>query len=131
VLGARAPWTERGSLSSWLLLEDDGVLVGGFGCRREKWLEVELEAGARRRRRSSSPPGSGYGAGLREPSLERPGCWNKAGMDWWRLDVDGEVAAAGNREGGALAARGLDDGDLGGSRGGRNKGWRRLKGHIS
>ena len=40
MLGARAPWTERGSLSSWLLPEDDGVRVGGFGCRREKWLGV-------------------------------------------------------------------------------------------
>ena len=51
VLGARAPWTERGSLSSWLLPEDDGILVGCFGCRREKWLGVvdellaQLEAG--------------------------------------------------------------------------------------
>ena len=25
-----------GGLSSWLLLEDEGVLVGGFDCRREK-----------------------------------------------------------------------------------------------
>ena len=36
VLGARAPWTERESLSSWLLPEDDGILVGCVGCRREK-----------------------------------------------------------------------------------------------
>ena len=55
-----------GSLSSWLLPEDDGVRVGGFGCRWEKWLGVVGDRGGRRLRWLGELDGSDLGEIPRE-----------------------------------------------------------------
>ena len=67
-------------MSSWLLPGDDGVLVGGLVCRREKWLGVEDELLARGR--------------------EGWGCrWRSRGVSGWGIWTEGAIPR-GKRESG-------------------------------
>ena len=65
----------EGSWSSGLLLEDDGVLVDGLDCRREKWLEAVDELLAHE------------GGVVIWEELEVGGAWGRGSNGWLGLQI--------------------------------------------